>query len=89
MINPPLLAVILYAGTNLLAFLAFLLDKIRAKRNGWRIQETTLLLIAAFGPFGALAAMLLFRHKTRHAKFTLVWLFLALHLLLIIWLIRQ
>jgi uncharacterized membrane protein YsdA (DUF1294 family) len=33
--------------------------------------------------------MLLFRHKTRHTKFALVWLFVALHVLLIIWLVTR
>ncbi len=48
------------------------------------IQESSLLLLAAAGPFGALAAMYIFHHKTRHTRFLLVWLFAALHVLLII-----
>ena len=79
MIPPPLPAVILYSGINLLALMAFVLDKIKAKRNGWRIPENTLLLFAALGPFGAFAGMVIFRHKTRHVKFALVPVFLIIH----------
>lgn len=57
---------------NAVAFLLMLADKQKAKRGGWRIPETTLLASALFGgSIGALAGMYLFRHKTRHLKFTL------------------
>lgn len=77
--------VILYAGLNLLAFCMFVLDKIRAQKNAWRIPETTLLILAALGPYGALVAMQIFRHKTRHGKFLLVPLFALMHAGLIAW----
>ena len=49
-----------------------LADKLKAKRGAWRIPEATLLGIAAVGgSIGALIGMYLFRHKTRHLKFTL------------------
>lgn len=45
-------------------------DKWKAKRRAWRIPERTLLLLAAAGGCtGALAGMLMFRHKTRKLKF--------------------
>jgi uncharacterized membrane protein YsdA (DUF1294 family) len=78
---------LLYAGTSLLAFAVFLLDKWRAQRNAWRIPESTLLLLAVPGPYGALFAMVLFRHKTRHAKFLLVPFFALVHAVLIVWLL--
>ena len=57
---------------NAAAFLLMLADKLKAKRGAWRIPEATLLGTAAFGgSIGALAGMYLFRHKTRHLKFTL------------------
>ena len=57
---------------NALAFLLMLIDKYKAKKNLWRIRESTLLLIAAIGgSIGALAGMYTFRHKTKHLKFTL------------------
>ena len=57
---------------NALAFLLMLIDKYKAKKNLWRIRESTLLIIAAIGgSIGALAGMHTFRHKTKHLKFTL------------------
>ena len=57
---------------NLLSFTLFGLDKGFAKRHTRRIPEKTLLWAAALGgSVGALLGMLLFRHKTRHLKFTL------------------
>ena len=57
---------------NALGFLLMLVDKWKAKKNRWRVRESTLLLIAALGgSVGSLAGMYLFRHKTQHLKFTL------------------
>ncbi len=62
-----------YLTVNLAAFVLFAVDKRRAVRHTWRIRERTLLLTAlAGGGAGALAAMLLFHHKIRKAKFILV-----------------
>ncbi len=67
---------------NVVSLLAYYRDKRLAERASWRTPERTLLLLALFGPFGAFAAMRLFRHKTQKAKFRLVPLFLCLHLVL-------
>ena len=83
----PDILIVLYVGLNALAFLSFAMDKVRAKRNTWRIPERTLLILAALGPFGALAAMVAFRHKTRHIKFLFVPVFAVLHGAAIFWLI--
>ncbi len=57
---------------NAAAFLLMRTDKRRAQRNLWRVSEATLLWSAALGgSIGALAGMYVFRHKTRHLKFTL------------------
>ena len=57
---------------NAAGFLLMLVDKWKAKKNRWRVRESTLLLIAALGgSVGSLLGMYLFRHKTRHLKFTL------------------
>lgn len=57
---------------NALGFLLMLVDKWKARKNRWRVRESTLLLIAALGgSVGSLLGMYLFRHKTRHLKFTL------------------
>ena len=57
---------------NALGLLVMLADKRRAQKNRWRIPEATLMTIAALGgSLGSLMGMQLFRHKTRHRKFTL------------------
>jgi uncharacterized membrane protein YsdA (DUF1294 family) len=81
-----LILILMYAGLNVLAFAAFTHDKFKARANAWRTSENALLVLAALGPFGALAAMQVFRHKTRHVKFYLVPLFALVHAILIVWL---
>ena len=55
---------------NAAGFLLMLVDKIKAKRNLWRIPEATLMGVALIGgSIGAIAGMNLFRHKTKHTKF--------------------
>ena len=57
---------------NAVGFTFMLVDKRRAQKNRWRIPEATLMGIAAIGgSIGSLAGMYLFRHKTRHPKFTI------------------
>ena len=57
---------------NLLGFLLFFIDKIRAKSNKWRISENNLFFISLLGAsLGALLAMKLFNHKTKHKLFTI------------------
>ena len=81
--------VIIYALLNILAFAVYSHDKLRAKMRGGRISENALLFFAALGPIGALTAMVGFRHKTRHLKFSLVPVFFILHVLLVVWLWPQ
>ncbi|MDY3225748.1 MAG: DUF1294 domain-containing protein [Candidatus Faecousia sp.] len=57
---------------NAAGFLLMLVDKWKAKKNRWRVRESTLLLVAALGgSVGSLMGMYAFRHKTKHLKFTL------------------
>lgn len=57
---------------NAVGLLLMLADKRMAQKKLWRIPESTLMLTAAIGgSIGSLAGMYLFRHKTRHLKFTL------------------
>ena len=66
--------IILYlylAIINALGFLLMLIDKQKAKKNAWRIPERVLMAVAAVGgSLGCLCGMYLFRHKTRHIKFS-------------------
>ena len=57
---------------NAAAFLLMLVDKVKAKKNKWRIPERTLFGSALLGgSVGALLGMYTFRHKTKHLSFTL------------------
>jgi uncharacterized membrane protein YsdA (DUF1294 family) len=48
-----------------------LADKVRAKKNMYRIPESVLMGLAALGgSLGALMCMYLFRHKVRKNKFS-------------------
>ena len=78
------LIIAVYVALNILAFMAYGLDKLKASANKWRISEKTLLILAFFGPFGGYAGMLICRHKTQKKPF--VWavpLFIVLHIALI------
>ncbi len=56
---------------NALGFLLMRLDKQKARKKKWRIPEATLMGIAAIGgSIGSLLGMHIFRHKTKHPKFT-------------------
>ena len=58
------------------AFILYGADKKKAKSGKWRIKESTLLGLGFFGgAVGALLAMRVFRHKTKH------WYFLVVNLL--------
>ncbi len=66
---------------NVIAFFAYGIDKIKAKKGRWRTPESVLLLLAFMGgAAGALAGMLLFRHKTQHKKFTIL-----VPMMLVVW----
>ena len=71
---------------NAAALVLMLADKQKARQGVWRIPERALIGIALIGgSIGAILGMHLFRHKTRHLKFTLglplilaaqVWLYI-------------
>lgn len=73
----------LFLMANLASCVVYYLDKRAAVGKTRRVPERTLLLIALVAPFGAVGGMRIFHHKTRKVKFLLVYLFLALHVLLI------
>ena len=58
---------------SLITFVLYAADKSKARRGAWRISEKTLLLSGFLGgAVGALLAMKLFRHKTKHFYFYVV-----------------
>ena len=57
---------------NAIAFVLYGLDKSYAKKKKWRIPEANLIGIALlYGAPGAYLGMKVFRHKTKHPKFTI------------------
>ena len=85
--SPVLLYLII---VNAAAFLLMLADKQKAKRGAWRIPEKTLIGAAAIGgSIGALCGMYLFRHKTKHLKFTLGIPAILIGQLLLAWLLMR
>ena len=74
---------------NAFGFVLMLADKRKARKKKWRIPESTLMLVALIGgSVGCLSGMYLFRHKTRHPKFTVgVPLILALQVVLAVWIL--
>ena len=55
---------------NVVAFIVYGIDKLKARKGRWRISEATLLLLAIVGgSIGAWLGMKLWRHKTMHLKF--------------------
>ncbi len=73
---------------SLISFILYGVDKAKAKKKAWRIPEKVLLLWGFLcGSVGALAAMQLFRHKTKHFYFYfvnvlgLLWQAVALYFL--------
>lgn len=60
-----------YLGiVNVAGFILPAVDKRRAKKDKWRIKESTLFLISALGGSVAMyISMRLFHHKTKHKRF--------------------
>ena len=75
---------------NATGFILMLVDKIKAKRNLWRIPERTFFAIAiAGGSIGCLSGMYLVRHKTKHLNFIIgIPFILAIQILIAVFLIR-
>ncbi len=55
---------------NVIGFFLMGIDKLRAKKQVWRVPEKTLFLLALIGgSIGTNAGMYVFRHKTKHWYF--------------------
>ena len=57
---------------NAASLILMLADKLKARKNLWRIPEKVLFLSAILGgSIGSLLGMYVFRHKTKHFSFIL------------------
>ena len=55
---------------NIVTFLVMGIDKWKAKRGSWRIQESALFTFVIFGGgIGGILGMIVFHHKTKKLKF--------------------
>lgn len=69
-INMEKILLVYLLAINIITFATYGIDKMKAKRNKWRISEATLLLLALCGgSLGAWAGMKVWHHKTKHLKF--------------------
>ena len=77
------------AVINLVGFLIMGVDKLRAKKQVWRVPEKSLFLVAALGgSIGTNAGMYVFRHKTKHWYFVIgMPLILIAQIALVVWLV--
>ena len=58
------------AVINVITFIVYGIDKLKAKKGKWRIPEATLLLLAIVGgSIGAWCGIKVWHHKTMHKKF--------------------
>ena len=76
---------------NIYALFLMKYDKVKAINNQHRLSEKTLFLIALIlGGIGIYIGMYLFRHKTKHVKFTVgIPLIIILNILTIYYLISH
>ena len=72
---------------TVMAFVMMKVDKHQAQHRGQRIPEKNLWTVAIFGGgIGAYLGMMAFRHKTKHTKFRIGFLVLAmLDIAILIW----
>ena len=55
---------------NIVTFLVYSIDKLKAKKSLWRVRENSLLMLAILGgSIGAWLGMKVWHHKTLHKKF--------------------
>ena len=74
---------------NVAGFLLMGIDKLRAKKQVWRVPEKTLFLLAVIGgSIGTNLGMYVFRHKTKHWYFVIgMPLILIAQVALVVWLV--
>ena len=78
-------------GVNVITFVVYGIDKLKAKKGKWRVPETTLLLLAIVGgSVGAWCGVKVWHHKTMYAKFKYgIPLIMAVQVGLLLWLMTR
>ena len=71
---------------NVIVLAMYGIDKYKAIKGKWRTPEKTLIGAGAIAPWGAIIGMNLFNHKTRKAKFKVVYLFAVIHIAIVLYL---
>lgn len=83
------IVLIYLAAINVVSFFTYGIDKLKARKDKWRIPEATLLWMAVLGgSIGAWLGMKAWHHKTLHKKFKFgvpAILIIQLALVLFIW----
>jgi len=74
---------------NIIVLALYGADKWKAKKGKWRISENTLILGGLVAPVGAVVGMHAFHHKTNKPKFKLNYVFLVLHVVVLVVLYSQ
>jgi uncharacterized membrane protein YsdA (DUF1294 family)/cold shock CspA family protein len=80
-----------YFIISFITFIAYALDKSKARRNAWRTPESTLHLLALIGGWpGAAIAQKTLRHKSQKTAFRIVfWLTLVVNNSVLVWLLSS
>ena len=69
-LNVQQIVIIYLVVINVITFIIYGIDKVKAQQKKWRISEATLLGLAVIGgSIGAWLGMKLWHHKTLHNKF--------------------
>jgi len=80
--------IILVALFSIISVIASLVDKSRARKNGRRISEATLMSLAALGGAAFMfLTMIITHHKTKHIKFMLGLPLMIIYQAMIVYLI--
>jgi uncharacterized membrane protein YsdA (DUF1294 family)/cold shock CspA family protein len=84
----PLTALYGYIGLSMFTFLCYAFDKFKAKRGGWRTQESTLHILSLVGGWpGAAFAQQFLRHKSAKKPFRVrYWLTVVINVAVLGWL---
>jgi uncharacterized membrane protein YsdA (DUF1294 family)/cold shock CspA family protein len=87
----PTKIIYLYWGLSFLTFLAYANDKVKAQKNAWRTQESTLHFFALLGGWpGAAIAQQTLRHKSQKKAFRNVfWFTVILNCGGLLWLVSK